>query len=516
LPVAAHNQTRLRILAGILRLERFSVADLCAHAGLLPSMVYRELAELQREGVLESKSSLLEGETAPAHRPRKWYQLTSDAEVREGLEQELASFLPDADVTPEDRHLKRAQELLTTLTTDLLVSPRVFSEAELNRWEAKISADLDEARTALRRATWESEIDFSEEGQSDHPIMLATHAYETLQAQFKNTVVNERGRRRGRAARVKWGELLSATLREAIPLAVEAGTGAMLLDSAVSAAWISEKLSQQIKELVAATTGPSSKLAEFFLPFAASLQLDLREVQSSSEWLAALAKHGIAYGSTAAEPLACIRELAAGSQDYRLFFNEANLAKLAHEPGEAYDSWTRYLSNLKAAIPEENVEKSIVARVSAEHWSEAGFVEAVRIITMQCEASVTALSETPFEKMEGQIEGYSIGPQLYNPLPGKFGPEVMLIPIAEPLAQNQRLYIATTDAERPAVVGLPSVARAGWFQRRMREKDAWNLAAKVGPSERIIKIDFFRTATGAARDHAEVVLRSSLAADIVG
>ena len=259
-----------------------------------------------------------------------------------------------------------------------------------------------------------------------------------------------------------------------------------------------------------------SESSEFFLPLATSLQLDLRGVQSRRELLAICAKHTIAYGNSATEPLACIRELVAESKDYRLFFDEANLAQLANEPGEAFTSWSQYLSMRGITLKEGDVERSILARVDAGHWSKEGFHEAVRAITMNCEASVTAMSETPFEQLEGQVEGYSLDPQLYNPLPGRFGSETVLIRMGEPLAQNRRLYVVTTDAERPALVGLPIVARAGWFQCKMNPQDAWNLAAKVGQTERIIKVDFFQTATAAGRSHAKKVLRSSLSAEIVG
>ena len=55
--VAAPNQTHLKILASVLQLESFTIAELCLHAGLERSMVYRELAALQ--GVPQGPNALL-------------------------------------------------------------------------------------------------------------------------------------------------------------------------------------------------------------------------------------------------------------------------------------------------------------------------------------------------------------------------------------------------------------------------------------------------------------------------
>ena len=150
MPVAAPNQTRLKIMAGVLRLERFTVADLCTHTGLLPSMVYRELSELQQEKILESKSATTEGEKAPRHRPRKWYELSSAPRVRAQLESELASFLPEYEEPTANRHFKKAQELLTELGTETLTpSLRSFDDEKLHAWQADLRRRFEEAELSL-------------------------------------------------------------------------------------------------------------------------------------------------------------------------------------------------------------------------------------------------------------------------------------------------------------------------------------------------------------------------------
>ncbi len=207
-----------------------------------------------------------------------------------------------------------------------------------------------------------------------------------------------------------------------------------------------------------------------------------------------------------------IRKLAAESQDYRLLFDEANLAQLAQRPAEAYESWTRYLSKRWDATEVGKMDRPLVVRVAAHHWSDEAYREAVRIITMECEASVSAFSETPF----AHDEGFSIEPRLYNPVRDKSGRESTLIAIAEPLAQHKRMYVTTTEAEMPLVLGLPGVARADiFFQSHLNEGDAWNVAAKVDPADRIVKVDFFRSATSSARTQAERLLKSSLSAEMI-
>jgi len=119
--------------------------------------------------------------------------------------------------------------------------------------------------------------------------------------------------------------------------------------------------------------------------------------------------------------------LASETDDYRLLFNEANLAQLADQTSEAYDSWVQYLAKRWSGPEVEKLVQTLVVRVAAERWSAEGYREAVREISMQCQASVSALSETPFE----QNEGYAVELQLYNPRHEKSEKESALIPIAE-------------------------------------------------------------------------------------
>jgi hypothetical protein len=509
--VAAPNQTRLKILGSVLRLENFTVAELCVHAGLERSMVYRELSELQQQGVLTSNSAVGEGEAGPRHRPPKRYQLSSDAKKRERLEGELGSFLPEFEDAKSNRHLKKAQEVLNLLSVELLgTGLETLDDTKLDLWEERSKGHFEEAQKELRRATWESETDFSEAGASDHPIMLATRLYEGLESRVTEQLRRERLRRESEAARKRWGNIFTSALRTAIPMA-SAGVYSVYLDHFVDFDKISTKLSRRIKEGMESSRDSRSKRLDVFLPYFSSYELDVREAESKSEFVAILAKHGIAYGSSAEEPLALVRGLAAQSKDYRLLFDEANLAQLADLPEEAYKSWSEYLS--KKPNPEaEDIEKPVVARISAERWSTDAYRRAVETITKRCMASVAVLSETPFE----QNEGYAIELKLYNPARDKSEQQTALISIGDPLVQNKRLFMATTEAELPVVLGLPSFACAGWFRSRLGQRKAWDLARTVKATERVVKVEFFRGATASARAEAERVLTDSLSAEIVG
>jgi hypothetical protein len=307
--------------------------------------------------------------------------------------------------------------------------------------------------------------------------------------------------------RAAWSELLSDAVRVVVP-ALTHVVAAKLENAFVTK--ISEQFSSAVKQQL---EGRLELKSEMFLPFLSSVQLDLREAHSGVELLATLAKHGIAYGSSPAEPLAFVRELASESKDFRLLFNEANLEQLSQNPEEAYESWSRYLSGLTAKVGKNSAEQTIVARITPEHWSAEAYREAIHTIMTECEASVSALSEAPFQSEdESSSDLY-----LYNPLHTKTGRESAVIPIAEALVPEQKLYVVSTVADPPPVMGLPLFARAGWLRSRMDKRKAWELAAKIAPNERIVKVEFFRGATSASRVHAEKILTSSsLSAELVG
>src|SRR5208282_33121 len=305
------------------------------------------------------------------------------------------------------------------------------------------------------RATWESDTDLSEEGATNHPVVVATRLYKSLEGQFRMQLSMGRERQKSEALRAVWGELFSSAARVVVPALSHMVTEKLgnILVTKISDQF-SLALKQQLDERL--------ELKSEMFPFLSSLQLDLREVHSGAQLLGALAKHAIAYGSSPAEPLVFVRELASESKDFRLLFNEANLAQLAHNPEEAYESWNRYLSGLTAKVGGTSIEQTLVARIAPEHWSSEAYREAVYNIMTECEASVSALSEAPIQAEEESSSDL----YLYNPLHTKSGREAAVIQIAGALVQDQRLYVTSTIADPPLVMGLPLFARAGWFRSR--------------------------------------------------
>lgn len=88
-----------------------------------------------------------------------------------------------------------------------------------------------------------------------------------------------------------------------------------------------------------------------------------------------LAKHAISYGNNADEPLAYIQKLVAESekQNYRLLFDEANLAQLALRPAQARESWISYAMKRERPLEATDVEPPVIARIGAAQWSSKAF-----------------------------------------------------------------------------------------------------------------------------------------------
>jgi hypothetical protein len=513
MPVAAPNQTRIRILSSILQLKQFTVAELCLHAGLERNQVYRELAELQKEKVLRSDSVRTEGVDAPRHRPSKRYELTSDQTVLNDIESDVADFFPEADPN-SNRHLKRARAALDSLNYEFLaISFDSLDGENFNLWQGDFESRFTEVKSSLELASWESEIDFSEGDHAKHPIVQTLRSYEALRARFEQQVQEEQSRRKRAALLSNWTIVVSALLPLVSPMATTAAAfvGRKLLDDVIKPSNIATVLVDALRKMSERDPQPVSEvLLEDLEPYINSLKLDFREANTKEHVLAALSKNWISYGNKIDAAWRCTRLLAAASQDYRMIFNEANLAQLAHESARAYDAWAKYLELRK---PRTNTaEQTLIARIDGSDWSGDAYQEAVRIISNECDASVSAFSETPFERQEE----YALEPKLYNPMYEETGREAPLIPVADPLARSMRLHVLTAEATKPVMVGLPVVARAGLFHSRVSQLEAWKLATEAPGDERIVRVDFFDHFGPSTRFRAEDILKSNLHAHVVG
>jgi hypothetical protein len=513
--VAAPNQTRLKILSSVLQLKEFTVAELCLHAGLDRSQVYRDLAELQKEKVLSSDAVQHDGKNAPRYRPTKLYKLASDPKILEELESDLGLFFPQSDPN-SNRHLKRAISALESISREFLAT--VFASLEGNEfdsWQTRIENSFLDIQRWLEQASWESDVDFSEGDHSSHPIVQAADAFRTLKARVLQQVGEEQSRRKQYEVRRRWTDIISSFLPTAFPVASIAMTTTPqlargLVDEVVKRSGASTYFMDELKRIATDLDLTSGILIGDLEPYINSLQLDLREVRSGDELLAAVSKYWITYGNQVEPAWLWTEALAASSRDYRLIFNKANLAQLAQQSAKAYDSWAKYLSIRK---PRTNTpEQTLLARVQGRDWSREGYEEAVRVIAKECEASVSAFSETSFDREEE----FTVEPKLYNPLYNESEHESLLISIAEPLAKDARFHVLTSEATKPVIVGLPVVARAGIYHSRMPKRVAWKLATEASEDERIVKVDFFRGADPEIRLRAENVLKTNLCAHVVG
>jgi hypothetical protein len=484
---------------------------LCHHAGLERSQAYRILSDLQDEKVLESSNALRSGEVAPRHRPSKRYVLTEDLNVREQIEVELSSFLPDSEDAHESQQLVRARQSLRMLSMDLVSTSFASMDlTELHAWQSAFEKRLHDVQRVLKRAFWESEADCSEEDHSDHPIIKARLEFEALETRFLQLIRTEETRLTEAKALRSWSHIFSAAVATLVPI-LNVASPAVSQDLFESAFRLSTELIRELSKKPRTKDTWLTANHDAMLRYFSSWELDVRDARSSSDVLAALAKNCIVYGKHPDIAYQLCHRLVSENEDYRSIFNYANLAYLSERPDEAYNSWLRYIA-LRNKRRNPCATQSLVARVCGDQWSTKAYERAVQIITRECKASVSAFSETPFEKSEQ----CAIEPQLYNPLFEEVEGESPLISVAEPLSQEKRIYIVTTEAQRPVVVGLPRVVRANLFHCGISEQQAWDLSIVSVEDERIIKVDLFMSATQENRDLVQDVLTSRLSATIVG
>jgi len=506
------NQTRLQVLAGVFHLENFTVADLCLRTALTRDMVYRILRSLQEEGVLTTSRSDSQGDGPVArHRPPRRYHIV-DGNMRQAVINELRSFLPpDVEEPIPNRNLTNAQEILTGLSDELL-SPSLqpFSDSDLQNWEERLSATFQELEAVLQRAVWESEADLSETGMDDHPILRAQRLSQRLRDQFQQYLSTEQKRRAARRARKEWGKILIdvanlLVLDKPTPMPIGAGRS-----FSFSSSNFFPLVDNVVEQALARHREVARECDEDMLSLLSSLKLELSAAQSHEDLLGSLAKQTIEYGEAVKEPLSIVRKMAElQSNDYRLHFNEANLEFLAHQYTRAFASWSKYLDTRGAA---KTGPAPLMARVLEEHWSSDAYRVVVRSLTTRFHAvAVSAFSENPFDPNEG----YLIEPKLYNPLHEDLATQNILIPVSEPLARSRGLYVLTTQADQLILPGLPALVCANLLTFGIERKKAWEVAMQLKTGERILKVDFLDDVDTPSRREAEILLKSTLLAEVL-
>jgi len=498
------NETRIKILCAVQQLERFTIADLCLHTGLEPSQVYREIADLQKREILTSAAVMRAGEAAPAHRAPKLYRLASEPEKRATLQEEVERFLPTGlNPAAPSAHLERAQGALSLITEELLeASLSRFSGTQLDQWESELGSRLEEAGQALKRATWESELDFSEESNSRHPLAVAVRLHRTLSDRFQELARAERDRRERAAAESDWSRALPQFARAAMKMVVPA-TAALGVSiglnpavSAVVAAVTVKFLEKQMEQ--GALKGSLYEQTLNWL--GASLKRDLSSADSKAGVLAALAKHFITYSDNPEAALKYLRQLHRQKSDYRLDFDQANLELLQHKIEGAQEYWTAYRNHRQALAAPPPL---VVGRMTAKNWSDPAYRDTIQEISKRYPAAISALSQSAFGAQEDKI----LRPRLFNPLYGKNDREPEYVPLSENASSDLILHVTRPSGETLVTAGVPKLVWADLFCESGRAlEEAWGAAMRVKPDDRILRIEFIESPNSTVRQETERIL----------
>jgi hypothetical protein len=163
-----HNETRLCAITTLLRLETFTVQDLCTASGLERAQVYPLIAELKQRGVLCIVPMQTESSERPPHRPLNLYRVVADPTKRRDLSNEIAPFLRilqrASRGSPGDEY-RRACESLDAIEPQL----GAFEERLQLFWCNKLALErlqkgLKEARELMELATYETGIHLEDIG----------------------------------------------------------------------------------------------------------------------------------------------------------------------------------------------------------------------------------------------------------------------------------------------------------------------------------------------------------------
>lgn len=179
-----------------MRLEKFTVVDLCLHTGLASSTIYPEIADLQHRGILVSSSPVQKRRVRPQHPPQEQYELSSEHRRAE-LQQEVASFLAtDLEETGPGRRFATAQGALMLLIDSVLdARSALFTDIEYETWANDMRNRFLEVGLELQRSMWESTLDFSTGDASQHPFAVAVRLHRRFRKEFEEQVRSERQRR---------------------------------------------------------------------------------------------------------------------------------------------------------------------------------------------------------------------------------------------------------------------------------------------------------------------------------
>jgi hypothetical protein len=151
-------------LRAVLRLVKFTTTELCAETGFRRAQVAPILAELKRDGFLDS-AFIATSSPRPAHKPTTQYSLTEDASRRQELAAEVRGFL---EATIQARPLEASERYLQPAERELDQLDKELDSWELSgrfgKWPSQ--AELSECRTRVDGIADSLELAASEAGFS--------------------------------------------------------------------------------------------------------------------------------------------------------------------------------------------------------------------------------------------------------------------------------------------------------------------------------------------------------------
>jgi hypothetical protein len=480
--------THFKILRGVLELENFTRAELCFSTGLRGTQVYRELADLQKAGLLSSqRAPLPDGQRAARHRPPKVYGIRNEEAKRQLQEEFFAIFPTGEGQGPEQRvREQRVRDELGSLALELQGSPEWMSDEGFKAWSDRLTERLTAAGEDLQRLIWESDADLSQTDQQEHPLVLLWRRYESLQPQLNKLISEEKHRRMLK----KVADFFGANLKP-VPIL---GAGASLRTAPNwGGTWVS-KSGHTLSENKA-----------IWRALEASWRHDFGRATNHIQRCAVSAKHLIAHGGDPNVAFDYLHELAAHGADRHPIFNfdEACLALLADEHrADAQKYWEKSL--------ETPMEKKPRLFVCAPRLTKEACDALVSSVSAQAPAVFTFIGHK--QALAPTLLEYTVKPQVYDPVsivrpnsrPG-------LIPVSDAIIGPSKFYVATTGIDKTELPGVGAVTVATLVADCgvAREK-AWQTGLKVDEGATLIVLDFPKMPPVTQRNKFKTICREIL------
>jgi hypothetical protein len=177
------NDTKIRVMAAILSIEEFTVAELCKRAGLRRAQVDPILAAFKVQGLLTA-SGLERREPQAARRPAGVYKLTGDLARRQKLANQLyllrralSGNQQDDSIATEAEAIQIQLEGLDLVLDicDRAAKAQPLLEEQLQRVERQVQGLYQR----LESVTYKTGLDLRHSENQDHPLVRSWNTWHT-------------------------------------------------------------------------------------------------------------------------------------------------------------------------------------------------------------------------------------------------------------------------------------------------------------------------------------------------